>query len=282
MNVPQLAELVPLLLVVGAALWLASRAWVRRSRELASGSRDTAQRTALARYSRRTGAARWTGALVGGVLHGALTTDRVPPPPFDGIVVPILLGYLLGVLVGELFLGTAPRGAVREASLTPRRVHDYISPMRLWVLRAAAAASLLAAALRVSVPEQQFLPQSWSDGQTLAIAALLAVAVAWFVEIAVLRVARRRPKADADSDPVDEALRVLAVHRLVSAGSAIALFVLAGALWTVAGVSSAQAVRWVAGGVSLVSATLAIANMLALAAPAGSALRVRSPAPTYR
>ncbi|MDP9391987.1 MAG: hypothetical protein M3P89_11535 [Actinomycetota bacterium] len=173
---------------------------------------------------------------------------------------PVLAGALLaGVVVGE---ATRPRPRWRTATPTrrPRRA-ELISPWLVWVMRAVAAAAVVAA-IGLWRAEELSTPAAG--------AALIVPAVAWLLaEIALLRTVVRPLPAEGADVPVDEALRTWTAHLVVAATSVLALVPL-GALLLVAGIDPDRVtegydllpVALVAGGFSALAAAIAVAGFL--------------------
>lgn len=152
----------------------------------------------------------------------------------------LALGYLLGVLAGEL---ARPRP---QWELDPRRsgtLSDYIHPGLVWSLRGTALlATVIAvgtrllskptsggsAALQLACPGGAELVGS---GQVTEYASMvLAVSVlSWLVtELTLLRTVRLPRAAQFEDVPVDEALRSASAHAAVAAGSVLTLLPLGG------------------------------------------------------
>lgn len=273
-------ELIVVAGLLFGATFLAVRAWSGRTRrhEFPPGLPDNpASRAALADYSRQTAIIRWRGVIAALLVHVGVTVAGPAPRPFDGTLVPLVLGYLLGVLVGEMSVRRRPLSEVREASLTPRQLPDYISPFRLWGLRTVAAGSVVAAWLLVVLPAKQPPLEGWARDADLATSAVAALIVVVLVEVGGRRVARRPPSVDSDAEMVEEALRARAVHRMVAAGTAIALFLLGGALWTVGDASSVHLLRWTFTVLGGLCAFVGFSNLwLLLEAPGAPARTARS------
>lgn len=153
----------------------------------------------------------------------------------------LALGYLLGVLVGELI---RPRPVWAVGSRPLGRIADFINPALVWSLRGAAllalavgiSATLLSeptsdgsAALRLSCPSGG--SQLVGSGQISEYAVFLLVLAAggWLVsELTLLRVVRFPGAEEPDDVPVDEALRSASAHASVAAASILTLLPLGG------------------------------------------------------
>lgn len=151
------------------------------------------------------------------------------------------LGYLLGVLLGEL---TRPRPLWALGRTPAARIGEYLHPGLVWSLRGAALLAVAAgvtATLR-SVPTgdgSAALPLTCPDGGTQLVGAgqvteyavllLVLAAVGWVVsELTLLRVVRFPGAAESDDVPVDEALRSANAHASVAAASVLTLLPLGG------------------------------------------------------
>lgn len=152
------------------------------------------------------------------------------------------LGYLLGVLAGEL---TRPRPAWAVRRGRPGRLADYIQPALAWSLRGTALLAIAAAvtALVVSAPTgdgSAALLLRCPAGGTEAVGAgqvteyalilLVLAAAAWVVSevTLLLRIVRAPMPAESDDVPVDEALRSASAHASVAAASVLTLLPLGG------------------------------------------------------
>jgi hypothetical protein len=164
-------------------------------------------------YRRRARAARLTGAGIGAITGLELVlTLRVDLAP-----VACVAGYLLGVLVGELWGWAPSRGAIREASLRERRSLDF-APAWAVLLAGGAALPVLAAPLalalapRLSYRSWQPAPGitlpggrlSWPGLGTTVPLAVVAAAALVLAGLSLRRLAQAPPLADA-GDPAADA-----------------------------------------------------------------------------
>ena len=153
----------------------------------------------------------------------------------------LALGYLLGVLAGELL---RPRPQWELDQGRSGGLADYINAGLVWSLRATAllgaATAVGTMVLRTRTPDgsagpQPSCPGGWAQlvgtGQVTPYAVLvLGVGVAsWLVtELILLRTVRLPRAADLDDVPLDEALRSASAHAAVAAGSILTLLPLGG------------------------------------------------------
>lgn len=236
--------LLAVLVVPGLLLW---RLWGHASqrRQVNEGTLSfviptvEAERT-LARWPVRARVVRTVG-LAAGLLIIVLLGLTVGTRSVFLWPLALALGYLLGVLVGEL---TRPRPLWAVGRDFQGRIGDYIHPGLVWSLRGAAllalaggvTATLLSeptgdgsAALLLRCPGggSQFL----GAGQVSEYAVFLLVlaAAGWVVsELTLLRVVRLPGAAELDDVPVDEALRSANAHATVAAASVLTLLPLGG------------------------------------------------------
>lgn len=153
----------------------------------------------------------------------------------------ICLGYLLGVLVGEL---TRPRPLWSSSGSAVGRLSDYISPSLVWALRASALLTIGVATTATVLSEptgdgSSGLSVSCARGgsemigsgqiTTYAVLVLALAAGGWLVsEVSVLRLLRRPGATEPEDVPVDEALRSASAHASVAAASVLTLLPLGG------------------------------------------------------
>lgn len=198
-----------------------------------------AERT-LARWPVRARALRAAGLVVGLGLVVFLAL-RVGTLSVFAWPLAIGLGYLLGVLVGEL---TRPRPMWASSGPAAGRLSDYISPSLVWALRASALLTIgLATAVTVlsepAADGSSGLSVSCAGGgsemigsgqiTTYAVLVLALAAGGWLVsELSVLRLLRRPGATEPEDVPVDEALRSASAHASVAAASVLTLLPLGG------------------------------------------------------
>lgn len=198
-----------------------------------------AERT-LARWPARARALRVVGLVVGLVIIVLLALSVGTRSVFLWPLA-LGLGYLLGVLAGEL---ARPRPLWAVVSRGEQsRLGDYIHPGLVWSLRGAAllavAAGLTAilwsepagggSALRMSCPGGG--SELVGSGQVTEYAVFLVVlaAAGWLVsELTLWRLLRFPPAAEPDDVPVDEALRSASAHASVAAATVLTLLPLGG------------------------------------------------------
>ncbi len=155
------------------------------------------------------------------------------------------LGYLLGVLVGEL-TRSRPQWAVASTSRQrpPGRVSDYIHPGLVWSMRVSALLAIAAgvtarlmsvpttdgsAALLMSCPGGGSQLVGAGEVAEYAVFLLLLAAGGWVVsELTLLRIVRLPRAEESDDVPVDEALRSANAHASVAAASVLTLLPLGG------------------------------------------------------
>lgn len=152
------------------------------------------------------------------------------------------LGYLLGVLAGEL---TRPRPSWAVRRGHSGKLADYIQPGLAWSMRGTALLAIAAGvvALVVSVPTSDgtagLLLRCPAGGAELvgagqiseyAVILLVLAATAWLVSevTLLLRIVRAPLAAEPDDVPVDEALRSASAHASVAAASVLMLLPLGG------------------------------------------------------
>jgi hypothetical protein len=211
---------VPVLLI-GGGLLLRLRAGQAAAQSAAPGA---AQRARYLSQVRRCGL---TG-LLAGVLTGLVFISAGAAPVLA--VLTCALGYLVGLLAGELVASPPERDPQRAASLLARRPADY-APR--WATGLALASALLVVAAPIVfalVPPVRYPggTATWPSPAISAAGAALAVTVLVLGRLALYRVATR-PRATERQDPrVDEALRRQA-GRAVAGAVLAAEFLLLGA-----------------------------------------------------
>jgi hypothetical protein len=237
--------------VVGlAAVVFAARRPVERRMEVWAGRfglrLTDSNRALVATYLRRTRSLRAVGGVIGWLASPAYValTDR--PFPLGGNALALALGgYLLGAVVAEATFLPRRRGKQdpRSASLVPRSLEDYVSPIRLWSLRLLALPTVALAVLYAVVPRQPGQPVDPSVPYVFAVAvAIVAFAVA--VE-AILRaiVARPQPAMSDELVAADDAIRASSIHALSGAAMGMLLVGAGWALYSVGAVTSVRPLR---------------------------------------
>lgn len=151
------------------------------------------------------------------------------------------LGYLLGVLVGEV---SRPRPLWAVSRGQVGRLRDYIHPGLVWSLRGTVLLAVTAgvATILLSAPTDDgstalmlSCPAGGTEvvgaGEVTGYAVLLVVlaAVGWLVsEVTLRRIVRAAAAAEPDDVPVDDALRSASAHASVAAASVLTLLPLGG------------------------------------------------------
>ncbi len=192
------------------------------------------------------------------------------------------LGYLLGVLAGEL---TRPRPHWEVRRGRPGRLSDYLHPGLVWSMRGAALLTIAVALMVFLFREPPAagtglrLPCAGGGFQLIGaghliqyVAILLALPVAGWVVSEVtllLRIVRAPTAAEPDDVPVDEALRSASAHASVAAATVLILLPLGGsALVTGLTVASScvdsdlLSIGSIAGGLAALLAGLLVAAFL--------------------
>jgi len=218
-----LIEVLALLLVVVGLVGLLLRA--------SSGRRPL--QVATAREWRLVQATRIAGLVVG--VAAAVLVTQVLAYGGGAMLAPAVLGLcvLLATAVGETVVRPAPAPGPRSASLTPRRVRDYLPPVLtpvVAVMLALTAATLVLTTVTASLDEgtgtmralscsdatsgasrSPYPGSYYSLPLTLTLLVVLAVAV-----VAALQVVRR-PRGMAGTDHGDDALRRRSLGVIVAA-----------------------------------------------------------------
>ncbi|MGI8528612.1 MAG: hypothetical protein ACR2KO_03960 [Geodermatophilaceae bacterium] len=150
------------------------------------------------------------------------------------------LGYLLGVLAGEL---ARPRPVWTVSRGPLGRIGEYIHPGLVWLLRGTAllavAAGVTATLLSEPTRDGSALPMSCPGGgmelvgagqiTEYAVFLLILAAAGWLVsELTLLRIVGLPRAEELDDVPVDEALRSASAHASVAAASVLTLLPLGG------------------------------------------------------
>lgn len=147
-----------------------------------------------------------------------------------GVTVPmsgwvwLMGGYLVGVVWSEAWLTRLPGGTRRAASLTPRRVSDYLSP-RLWVAQMVVAlASILCGVLALVIDAPVGVDSMTGQFSQMSVARLRSFTAGIGVGAAALTlgivwlqrriVVKPQPEGEPDLIAADDAVRASAVHLL--------------------------------------------------------------------
>lgn len=162
----------------------------------------------------------------------------------------LLAGYLVGCVWSEAWLTRLPEGTERAASLTTRRLPDYLAG-RLRTAQVVLPGLSVALALAAwgSHPSTRarsgstFLSANAADLHSIAIAAGLAAPLVmlgiWLLERHI--VAKPQPLVDDDLLAADDAVRSSSVHLLSGTGCAIVLLLMATVLGYLAQVATGPA-----------------------------------------
>lgn len=239
-----------------------------------------AERT-MARWPNRARKLRVAG-LGAGLVLVVLLAVRIGTLSVFGWPLALALGYLLGVLAGEL---ARPRPTWTVSDRAVGRISDYIAPVLVWALRAvsAVAVGLAVTVAQLSTPDPSGgsgLAMSCPGGGTQfvgsgqltdgALVVLVLTLTGWLgSELTLLRILRRPVAAELEDVPVDEALRSASAHASVAAASVLTLlplgfFALATGFGVVGscGGSDLLSVGLIAGGLAAVLAGLLVAAFL--------------------
>jgi hypothetical protein len=192
-------------------------------------------RTMIAAYVRRSFRWRMAGAVIGALV------------PFGTNIpgVEMIAGYLVGAIAAELSESRVQRGKDAAASLVPRHLNDYLSPLVLRIFRGVAGSGILVGLLYFFIPLREDLAQGVGTLPFLVVP-LAIVAVASGVE-AVLRLIVHKPQPADEGDvvAVDDAIRSASIHAVAGAGLALLLLLAAAEFLVIGGVSDFQIIRWV-------------------------------------
>ena len=216
--------------------------------------------------------ARWrlagaAGGLVVGVAGIGLFGGNVD----FGVLVAVVVGYMSGVLVGALTAPSGPQGLSRRASLSPRRLVDYVPPSTLRWLYVASAGTVAAAVTFLVAPREN----SWVGPVDTVVVAMVAVGVAIAARVvAEVLVRRRQPVASALLVATDDALRSAGVRAVLASATAVALIALSAELFALAS-TEVVAFRWTMWLPALLAAGFAWGAWRALSAPNRSGVRRR-------
>ncbi|MGH2726662.1 MAG: hypothetical protein ACRDKS_06770, partial [Actinomycetota bacterium] len=169
---------------------------------------------------------RTVGALSGYLGYTVYQMSTNNDPPF-GWLTSTFAGYMLGAAAAEVWALRPQPGPVRTATLTPRRVTDYLPKYAVAGLRVLPAATLL---LTLS---WRWIPKRFDLVDTASGRPHLDTVVGWTIASCVLAIlvevtARRivnRPQAAVSEEIViaDDAIRSTSLHCLAGAGLALLL-----------------------------------------------------------
>jgi hypothetical protein len=266
---------VPLLLII----WRVAR-YDReqdlRSWSAAYGVAITAGNAEFLRGYLRTGRRLRFVCSLAGLLLPPLVSQAVDPSSrtdvsFFGLVV----GYMVGSLWAELAL-VRPSGAdVRVATLSPRRLEEYLPGRLRWGLWVVAGLALVLSVAGTVVDEQ--VEPAWSfGGPPVLLIGVCSILLAAAVEAAQRWILRRpQPFVSADLVAADDAVRSSSIHALAGSGICCLLLLLAGPAFVLAN-SDVQLLRWTMPWVGLGSF---LGALISLRYYVYRAWRVRRPAP---
>lgn len=229
-------------------------------------------RPLIERYLRRASLFRGIGASLGFLVSSIYQALTGRPFPVDMWVM-ILFGYLIGAIVAEVTF-SRPRPQVElAASLSPRRLEDY---MPAWVLT---AQRLVPAATLALIPVYAAFGDGhgaapWPNSWQYAGIAVLAVVVAVIVEFGERAIIRHpQPAVSEEFVALDDALRSSSVHAAAGAGLAIELLLLSSAVFVLGVTRGWLPLRWTLIAFALVGFGAVVASWFGVAHPA--AWRVR-------
>jgi hypothetical protein len=199
---------------------------------------DPALIDAALEYVRRTWRGRRCG-LVGGLLLGVALPAAADQA---GLALPLIpAGYLIGVLLSELFTPRPARLRVRQAALQPRRTGDLVpiwARATCWILLlvpvlAAAPLALMhrapGAARIVAADYTCFAGSNWPAWRTFVVlAALVGAAGLALTELTLAALTRRARPADSRAmTRLDDVLRRLSAQSVLAGAAALGLTMIA-------------------------------------------------------
>jgi hypothetical protein len=229
---------------------------------------DDGNEAMVASYLRRSRRWRMAGALAGMVAGVAASTSG------ETSLLPLALlvtGYLAGVLAGELATRHEVRGSRRRASLSPRRLEEYVPPVGLEWMGWSAAGTVAAAVAFVALPRRD---SSVQPAGVLA-AAVAAVVFALGTRALAQRLLQRsQPMGSPAALAADDAIRSSGVRAVVAAGTAIAFVALSFECSALA-TTDVQVLRWTMGIASLVALGFGYGSWRTLVHPASWRVRRR-------
>ena len=175
----------------------------------------------------------------GALAIGALGRGLGISVPVEGWVW-LMVGYLGGVVWSEAWLTRLPAGTQRRASLTPRRVRDYLAGRlriaQIVVPLVATGLGIAAVILPGALPADPLSDPLTTSPDGLRIAALVIGVTAGAVSLGVAWLQRTivtKPQPDGDPDVLaaDDAVRASSVHLLSGTGLGIVLGCVATQVW---------------------------------------------------
>lgn len=218
------------------------------------GVQETAESvSAMHKYIRLGRIGRLSGAAIGLSIHPVLYAVGLGIPndsAYYGVI-----GYLLGAFLTALVPRSIGSGT-RSASLSQRRLRDYLPRSALVAPMVAVAVSALAVII-YEVEPRRAIPEF--SGSTVGLWVSVVAAVATFVAIRIV-VARSQPVVTRPLVAVDDAMRTQTLHILNGAGMAIALLGTAACLFEMGGYAAPtwlHIVGQVAGLFALIGAVVA-------------------------
>ena len=236
-----IAALVLLVAVLALAIGLAlagfftnedPQAWARANAvELTPDTSD-----ALSAYLRNRRGLRRIGAFSGLILPTAVTAATGLDLKVSGLVW-VLLGYLVGLLVAEVTFARVPDAGPRMASLTTRRLTDYLPrtlvAAQVLVPVGNVVLAIVAAGLIEHRPDPFPMPVTGSSSyEDLIAAAIFAGPVALFLAGGALigqraMIRRAQPMVEPDLVALDDAMRSSSVRTVAATSVATTSFLLA-------------------------------------------------------
>ena len=215
--------LAPVLLAVNAAWGPVSRARVNRFAQRQLLPITVENGPAVIGYLATT--RRWrAGGLAGGYLLSALLSLRT------GVGVNFLAlfaGWFVGALVAEARVAHLAHGERRTASLTPRRIDNYLGRIARSFLPFSVVASVALAAV-VGVAWLRGRPVEAAEAAWSLACGLAIYVVVRFMQRVVLR--RPQPATTPDLLAADDAIRSRSLHALAGGGGTLVLYLALGAL----------------------------------------------------
>jgi hypothetical protein len=191
---------------------------------------------ALTAYLRNRRGLRRMGAFAGLVLPPAVTAATGLDLKVSGVVW-VLLGYLIGLIVAEITFARVPDAGPRMASLSTRRVGDYLPRTLVAAQVLVPAANVVLALVAVRVlgdrPPPAFPPVTGSSvTQDLLTAAVVAGPVALVLAAGALLgqralVRRPQPMVEAELVALDDAMRSSSVRTIAATSVATTSFLVA-------------------------------------------------------
>ena len=183
------------------------------------------------RYLRRGRRIRTVGALAGYLTYSIWTMATPNNQIGWNWLTATFGGYLLGAAAAEVWAFRPEPGARRAASLSPRRITDYVPRYSIVTLRLTTIAIVLLAATWSIIP-LGFIPRGIRHPHRPDLAIVLswtvAAVVIWaLVEATARRIVRRaQPITTPELVAADDAIRSTAMHGLIGAGLALVLGIL--------------------------------------------------------